>query len=187
MRLTAEETRGPGPASSGIVVAQDRGAGMHWPPVGAGLTVSDATGRAGADWMAFQTAVIRLSRSFRQDTAISDEITSSQLLALATLAEHGEMTLGELASIERVAPPSMTRTAVCLEKKGLIGRRQDADDQRMVRVAITQCGRELLRRATEERVALTGPSYALLSARERDLLTASLPLLQRLSLRAPSG
>ena len=65
-------------------------------------------------------AVLRLSRRLRQQTA--GEITASQLSALTAVAKHGELSLGELAAIERIAPPSMTRIAVRLEEQGLLER-----------------------------------------------------------------
>jgi DNA-binding MarR family transcriptional regulator len=54
------------------------------------------------------------------------------------------MTLGELAAIERVAPPSMTRIAAKLVDEGLISRRAEAADRRVVWVELTAAGREQL-------------------------------------------
>ena len=64
------------------------------------------------------------SRRLRQQTA--GDVTASQISALATIAKHGEVSLGELAAIERIAPPSMTRIAARLEEQGLVERRVDA-------------------------------------------------------------
>ncbi|HUE59324.1 MAG TPA: hypothetical protein VMO88_07055, partial [Acidimicrobiales bacterium] len=50
--------------------------------------------------------VLRLSRRLRQEAV--GEITPSQLSALTVVAKRGEVTLGELAAVERIAPPSMT-------------------------------------------------------------------------------
>src|ERR1700722_3870791 len=72
-------------------------------------------------------SVLRLSRRLRQEAV--GEITPSQLSALSVLARRGEMTLGELAAIERIAPPSMTRIAARLESNGWLERRADASDR----------------------------------------------------------
>src|SRR6202034_714246 len=80
--------------------------------------------------------VLRLSRRLRQQTA--GDVTASQLSALLAIAEHGEVSLGELAAIERIAPPSMTRIAARLEERGLLARRVDAADRRVSRVVINQ-------------------------------------------------
>src|SRR5215469_11416638 len=79
--------------------------------------------------------VLRLSRRLRQE-AVGD-ITASQLSALTAVAKHGEVTLGELAAIERIAPPSMTRIAARLEDQGWLERRADTSDRRVARVAVS--------------------------------------------------
>ena len=98
-------------------------------------------------------AVLRLSRRLRQETAGQGDVTPSQTSALMTLAKHGEITLGELAAIERIAPPSMTRIAARLEEDGLLERRPDAADRRVARVAISAAGPEILREVEQERAS----------------------------------
>nr|MDT0666687.1 MarR family transcriptional regulator [Micromonospora sp. DSM 115978] len=62
----------------------------------------------------------------------------------ATLERHGAMTLGELASHERVQPPSMTRVVAHLADAGLVERGNHPTDGRQVIARITTAGRELL-------------------------------------------
>ena len=130
---------------------------------------------------ALRLAVLRLSRRLRQETAGSGEITPSQMSALTVLAKHGELTLGELAAIERIAPPSMTRIAARLEENGLLERRPDTSDRRVARVAISRTGQELLRQSRERGDAFMTARLAGLSEEERELLARAVPLLERLA------
>jgi DNA-binding MarR family transcriptional regulator len=134
---------------------------------------------------ALRLAVLRLSRRLRQETAGSAEVTPSQMSALVTLAQHGEMSLGELAAIERISPPSMTRIAVSLEEKGFLERRPDSVDRRVARVAISSAGTELLREARERGDAFVTARLALLSHEHRELLAQAVPLLERLAADEP--
>ena len=60
------------------------------------------------------------------------------MAVLGSLYRHGELTVGELAALERVQPPSMTRTVNCLEEGGHVARRPHETDGRQVVVALTE-------------------------------------------------
>lgn len=124
-------------------------------------------------------AILRLSRRLRQQTV--GQITASQLSALSALAKRGELSLGELATIERVAPPSMTRIAARLEESGLVERRIDASDRRVVRVVLTAEGQQLLDETRTRRDAFLAARLRALSDDERRVLAEALPLLERLA------
>ncbi len=124
-------------------------------------------------------AVLRLSRRLRQQ-AVGD-VTASQLSALTAIAKYGEVSLGELAAIERIAPPSMTRISSRLEERGLVDRRVDATDRRVARVAVTDAGRAILDETRTRRDAYLAARIQSLSAGERQLLTRVVPILERLA------
>ena len=124
-------------------------------------------------------AVLRLSRRLRQQ-AVGD-ITASQVSALASIAKHGELSLGTLASIERIAPPSMTRIAASLEAQGLVVRRSDEADRRVARMAISDSGRAVLDEIRNRRDAYLAVRIRDLSEEDRDLLAKAVPLLERLA------
>ena len=130
---------------------------------------------------ALRLAVLRLSRRLRQETAGSGDITPSQMSALVVLSQHGELTLGELAAIERIAPPSMTRIAARLEEKGLLERRADVADRRVARVAISASGEDLLRQSRERGDAFVSARLGALTPEEQELLGRAVPLLERLA------
>jgi DNA-binding MarR family transcriptional regulator len=124
-------------------------------------------------------AVLRLSRRLRQQAV--GEITPSQLSALASIAKHGELSLGALASIERIAPPSMTRIAANLEAQGLVVRRSDDVDRRVARVAISDSGRAVLDEIRNRRDAYLAVRIRDLSEEDRDLLAKAIPILELLA------
>ena len=84
----------------------------------------------------------RLARRLRQEADTG--YTPSQLSALATIHNHGPLTLGSLAEIERVAPPSITKVTTKLEAEGLVQRTQCPDDGRVSHVSTTDAGRSLV-------------------------------------------
>jgi DNA-binding MarR family transcriptional regulator len=84
----------------------------------------------------------RLARRLRQEATTGH--TPSQMSALATIANHGPMTLGALADHERVAPPSITKVLAKLEGEGLVERTTDPTDRRVTHVTATKAGRSLV-------------------------------------------
>ena len=75
----------------------------------------------------------RLARRLRQEAGTG--LTPSQLSALATVHNHGPLTLGSLAEREQVAPPSITKVVAKLEADGLLQRSPDPTDRRVSHVA----------------------------------------------------
>lgn len=140
------------------------------------------TGAPGTDLGSLlRLAVLRLSRRLRQESAGTGEVTPSQFSALTVLGRHGEMTLGELAAIERIAPPSMTRIAGRLEGAGLLERRSDSADRRVSLVAVSDAGMQLLQESRVRGDAFVSARLESLSEEERSLLALAVPLLERLA------
>lgn len=129
---------------------------------------------------ALRLAIVRLARVLRQQDADSD-VTMSQLSALGVVAGRGPLTLGELASVERVRPPTMTRIAAALEESGHVRREPDPTDRRVARLHVTEVGRNLLAESRARRTAYLERHLAALSAKERTALRTIIPLLDRLA------
>src|SRR3954465_13353471 len=98
--------------------------------------------RATAEQLAktLREAITRLNRRVRQARPVGD-LTFSQLSALTSLQLAGELTPGELADVERVQPPTMTRIVGKLEERGLVARTPHPTDRRQVILAATEQGR----------------------------------------------
>ena len=102
---------------------------MHDAPTTA---ISETAGR-------LRISVARLARLLRRQNVDSLGVTLDA--ALASLDREGPLTLGELAAIEQIAPPSVTRIATKLEDAGLVVRRFDGQDRRVCRLELTADGR----------------------------------------------
>ena len=124
-------------------------------------------------------SVMRLERRLRQRSA--GGVTASQYAALVTISKKGELTLGELAAAEGVAPPSMTRIAANLEQAGLVERRPDPLDRRVARVALSAKGAELLAEARTLRTLYLSDRLSELAPEEVEVLSRAAELLIRLA------
>ena len=83
-------------------------------------------------------AIVRTARRLRQEAAAeATGLTPTSTAALATIERHGPLTPSELAEIERVKRPTVTRTLGCLEREGLVERTPDPADGRSALVAST--------------------------------------------------
>jgi DNA-binding MarR family transcriptional regulator len=118
-------------------------------------------------------ALVRTARRLRQEAATeTGGLTTTATAALATIERHGPLTPSELADLERVKRPTVTRTLACLEREGLVERTPDPTDGRSSLVAINAAGRERLRR-------LRGRKNAYLARRMRDLPAEDVATLER--------
>ncbi|HUF83085.1 MAG TPA: MarR family transcriptional regulator [Acidimicrobiia bacterium] len=123
-------------------------------------------------------AVTRLARRLRQQAEAP--ISPTQAAALATIDRRGPLTLGELAELERVQPPTVTAAVGRLEEQGLVDRERDPEDRRVSRVQVTPAGRKLLRETRSRKSAYLERRIAELSARDRATLERAAAVLERL-------
>ena len=72
---------------------------------------------------ALRLSVATLSRRLRAERDPLNELSVGQLCVLAVLFREGDQTIGQLATHERVQPPSMTRIVTNLETDGYVVRR----------------------------------------------------------------
>jgi DNA-binding MarR family transcriptional regulator len=118
-------------------------------------------------------AIVRTARRLRQEAAgEATGLTPTSTAALATIERHGPLTPSELAELERVKRPTVTRTLACLDREGLIQRTPDPDDGRSALISVNPAGRERLRR-------LRGRKNAYLARRMRELPAEDVAALER--------
>jgi DNA-binding MarR family transcriptional regulator len=118
-------------------------------------------------------AIVRTARALRQEAAAeTGGLSPTATAALASIERHGPLTPSELAEIERVKRPTVTRTLACLEREGLVERTPDPADGRSSLVSANGAGRERLRR-------LRGRKNAYLARRMRGLPAADVETLER--------
>jgi len=90
------------------------------------------------------------------------------------------MTPSEIAAIERVKRPTITRTLACLEREGLIDRTPDPVDRRSALVEINGTGRERLRRLRSRKNAYLARRMRDLSDEEVETLERAAEILERM-------
>jgi DNA-binding MarR family transcriptional regulator len=126
-------------------------------------------------------SVMRLRRRLANEREPGNELSISSMTVLACLHRRGPLTVGELAALERVRPPSMTRHVSALEDGGYVTKHPHATDGRAVVVELTDLGRERLLADRRRRDEWLARQLRDLTAEERDVLRAAAPLLHRLA------
>ncbi|MFY1597803.1 MarR family winged helix-turn-helix transcriptional regulator [Micromonospora sp. WMMD737] len=125
-------------------------------------------------------AITRLNRRVRQARPVGD-LTVTQLSALTSLRLAGALTPRELADVERVQPPTMTRIVAKLEERGLVQRTPHPTDGRQVILAATEGGRAVLDQFERVRDEWLARRLADLTEAERDTLRQAAEILQQLA------
>lgn len=123
--------------------------------------------------------LLRLGRRMRHDSG-PEGITPTQLSALSVIGRSGSITIGDLAAIESVQPPTMSRIVAALEIDGWVERIADPTDRRVSLVRSTSKGIEELDRVRAERNAFLSDRLARLSPEELESVLLALPSLEQL-------
>ena len=113
------------------------------------------------------------------------EITLTQVQVLRALRD-GPQTLGRLGHAIGLSPTSVTRVVDRLERRGLVSRRRDADDRRLVRLHLEPAGERLMGQIRVIRGSDVHLAVEAMTSEERRQLTASLRRLVELA-RASSA
>jgi DNA-binding MarR family transcriptional regulator len=82
-----------------------------------------------------------------------EEVTLAQYRTLVVLASLGPQTVASLADALAVTPPTATRMCDRLVAKGLVRRRHERTDRRVVRITLAPAGRRLVDEVTVRRRA----------------------------------
>jgi DNA-binding MarR family transcriptional regulator len=125
------------------------------------------------------SAAIHLLRRLRvEDEALG--ISAPRLSLLSVLVFAGPKRIGELARVEQVEPPTISRLVDGLVRDGLAVREPDPDDARAVRVRATPTGARTLRRGRARRVETLQTRLATLSPTELAALGEGVEVLERI-------
>jgi DNA-binding MarR family transcriptional regulator len=125
------------------------------------------------------SAAIHLLRRLRvEDEALG--ISAPRLSVLSVLVFAGPNRIGELARVEQVEPPTISRLVDGLVRDGLAVREPDPDDARAVRVRATPTGARTLRRGRARRVETLRTRLATLSPTELATLGEGVEVLERI-------
>jgi DNA-binding MarR family transcriptional regulator len=130
--------------------------------------------------ISLRESITRLNRRLRQARAVGD-LTFSQLSALTSLQLAGALTPRELADVERVQPPTMTKIVGKLEERGLVVRTPHPTDRRQVILAATEQGRAVYAQFEKARNEWLALQLAELTPEDRDTLERAAQILQQVA------
>ena len=128
---------------------------------------------------ALHSAAIRLLRLVRVEDARSG-IGPAQLSALSVLVFGGTKALNELAAMEQVRPPTMSRIVESLVKQGLAKRVTDEHDRRAIQITPTPKGKKLLMEGRSRRVRALTQRIERLNKDEAEILRKAARLMAEL-------
>ncbi|MEU6082552.1 MarR family transcriptional regulator [Streptomyces sp. NPDC047108] len=131
-------------------------------------------------------ALERLFRLFRRLGTPTD-LSLTAVSTLSDLERTGPGRLTALAAREGVTQPAMTQLISRLQESGLVTRASDPEDRRVVRVHITDAGRDALARRRAARAERLGHLLERLSPDDRAALTAALPAIDTLTRLEPES
>jgi DNA-binding MarR family transcriptional regulator len=128
---------------------------------------------------ALHAGAIRVLRLVRAEDAQAG-IGPAQLSALSVLVFAGKKTVGELAAVEQVQPPTMSRIVDGLVQKKLVERVNSASDRRSMQITATAAGRKLLLAGRDRRVRALAKRFEALNKKEVETLLAAAEIMGRL-------
>ncbi len=121
---------------------------------------------------------MQISRRVRFESTL--DVAPHQFSVLARL-ENGPRTPKEVAEIEQVSPPSMSRTVNGLVEMGLVARADDPTDGRQIILSLTTEGKKAVRETRRRRDQWLATRLEHLSDDERALLAEAAALLERVA------
>jgi DNA-binding MarR family transcriptional regulator len=142
--------------------------------------MADATGNTLAVADALHSAAIHLLRGVRKEDARAG-IGPASLSVLSVLVFAGPARLSDLARIEQVRRPTMSKIVAGLDQQGLVKRRASKDDARVCTIEPTARGTRLLQEGRRRRVARLAKSLETLNGDQVELLGRAAALMERLS------
>jgi MarR family transcriptional regulator, organic hydroperoxide resistance regulator len=127
-----------------------------------------------ADLLALFTQAAKLLREAADEAMSRHGVRVGQHIVLGVLWEEDGLTPGEVARRLGAATPTIVNTATRMEEAGLIVRRPDPADARLVRLYLTPRARAAREPVRAARAALERRATGTLTAAERDQLRSAL-------------
>jgi len=132
----------------------------------------------GSDAERLALVVGRLNRRMQ---AATGGLSHGLLSAMAVIAKRGPLRLSDLAQLEGVSAPSMTRTVAELEARGYVMRQPDPVDGRAVLITAADAGTAAILDARTTRAQLVAELLDGISPQDAATIAAALPALERLT------
>ncbi len=138
----------------------------------------------------FSDSVVRIERLLRQvafiikrrgrDILSNFDITTPQFLALQILKDRPGVTMGELCDLLFLACSTGTDLIDRMEKNGYLERNRDTKDRRVVRLSITEKGKDVIGQVLKARRRYVDSILTQLTEEETDGLAQALEKLHKL-------
>jgi DNA-binding MarR family transcriptional regulator len=119
-----------------------------------------------------------MRRVRREDDAFG--LSAPRMSALSVVHFGGPRTIGEIARMEQVSPPTMTRLIAALEADGLVRRTTAPADARSVLIEATARGRRVMEQGRSRRVAFLARRLRELDASTLAALSSASDALHRI-------
>jgi DNA-binding MarR family transcriptional regulator len=123
--------------------------------------------------------LLKLGRELRREIH-SLGVTGGQVSLLVQIKQAPGIGIRELASLERISVPGMSKFVARLEDAGLVRREVLGADKRRVGLTLTESGRRVLRSVRSKRTAWLSARLASLSNDELEALDRAVEPLLRL-------
>jgi DNA-binding MarR family transcriptional regulator len=123
--------------------------------------------------------LLKLNRELRREIH-SLGVTGGQVSLLVQIKYHPGIGIRELATLERVSVPGMSKFVARLEEAGLVERAPVAGDQRRVGLTLTSAGQKVLRSVKSRRTAWLAARLSQLDPEEIDAIDAAIEPLVHL-------
>ncbi|MDQ4059309.1 MAG: MarR family transcriptional regulator [Actinomycetota bacterium] len=123
-------------------------------------------------------AIMRLARRLRQQA--DADLTPSMLSALANIEYRQPVTLGELATAERVTPPTMSKIVARLQEAELVTRTPDDNDKRIQRLSLSTEGERFIARTRSRKNAYLARKLRKLNSDEVAKLEAAVAVMEKI-------
>ncbi|GIP32555.1 MarR family winged helix-turn-helix transcriptional regulator [Paenibacillus sp. J2TS4] len=109
-----------------------------------------------------------------------EKLSFTTLSVLHTLSRKSPMRLTELTANEQVTQSAITQLVTRLERDGLVERRSDPNDGRVVLVHITEAGANVIDSRRLDRMAQLSKIMEGLTLEEKQAIARAIPALRRL-------
>jgi DNA-binding MarR family transcriptional regulator len=126
--------------------------------------------------------LLKLNRELRREIH-SLGVTGGQVSLLIQIKSRPGIGMRELAALERISVPGMSKFVARLEEAGLVERTPVAGDQRRVGLALTPAGHRVLRSVKSKRTAWLSARLRQLEPEDLETIDAAIePLAQLLEM-----
>ena len=124
----------------------------------------------------------RLSQAFGQSSPepwLSLNLTVAQLKSLVVIASEGSTSSSKLAQVLGVTPANITGIVDRLVEQGLVSRRKNPEDRRMLLIELTEKGDEFLRELRERGMNRLSEALSLMKLEDLKAFAQGLSALVR--------